>query len=374
MVVSSLSKITIIGVITAIAVRFLLSPIPKNLGLYTFLASKFPELIGTSPAFHHGVEWKYDFDKLYNSCSDIQGQNALITGANSGVGFETAKALAKCGVNVTMGCRNPKKCNAAAQEVREYSKNNGYDNVVSTMIVDTSKLKSVQSFAEEYLSIHDDGALDMLYLNAGIGGNNSSKERLSDDGIELVFATNYVGHHLMYRLLEPLLLKSKMARVIQTSSSTSFTSFPWKVATSLEQLNDFRYKAIDFRFYNQSKLAQILWAKHLTKRLGSDSNIYVNAGHPGAVDTGIWLKNKTFDFLKLQGFVTFLRHNIMWTAEEGALTLLYLGAAVQEIKDKDIRGKYYHPQAQEVINPLSLDETLQEDLWKFSDELVAKFL
>ena len=360
----------------SIGAGLLISPIPKNLGLYTYIASKMPVTVGLTPAFHHGIEWNYTFDKLYNSCSDIQGQNALITGANSGVGYETAKALAKCGVHVTMICRNPKKCDAAAEMIREASADNGYENAVTTMTADTSKLASVQKFSKEFLSMYneEDKALDMLYLNAGIGAKPVNGNHLSEDGIELVFATNYVGHHLMYRLLEPLLQKSKMARVVQTSSAASFTTFPWKVATSLEQLNELNWwkTNADMRWYGQSKLAQIMWAKHLTKRLGANSNIYVNAAHPGAVDTAIWMKNDNID--KFEKIVTYFRENAMWTSEEGALTQIYLGAAVREIKEQDIRGKFFHPQVQEVVNPLSLDEKIQEDLWAFSDELVAKFL
>merc|ERR1712071_651864 len=103
-------------------------------------------------------------------------------------------------------------------------------------------------------------SLDMLYLNAG---TNLSRDELilSDDGYELLFATNYLGHHLLYIMLEPLMRKSKMARVIQTSSSASFSSFPHKVATSLEQLNDPKFSNA-LKLYKQTKLAQILWSKH----------------------------------------------------------------------------------------------------------------
>lgn len=129
------------------------------------------------------------------------------------------------------------------------------------------------------------------------------------------------------------------------------------------------------QLYGQSKLAQIIWAKHLTKLLGDDSNVYVNACHPGAVNTSIWDKG---DMEKIPSFVikfvNHLRRNVMWTGEEGALTQLFLGVATNKLVAKNIRGKYFHPQAEEVVNPLSLDETLQKELWEFSDALVAKFL
>jgi WW domain-containing oxidoreductase len=358
----------------AIFVGIVMSPIPTKVGFYRFIASKSPQLVGLTPAFHHGIEWKYTFERLYENCSKIQGQTALVTGANSGVGYETAKALAKCGVKVTMACRNATKCSKSAQRIKEELKGKEVDAVIDTMLVDTSSLKSVQIFSKEFLEKHKDDGLDMLYLNAGIGTTNSfDKLKLSEDGIEFIFATNYVGHHLMYRILEPLLLKSKMARVVQTSSAASFDTFDHKVATSLEKLNEDTHNPVDMKYYGQSKLAQILWAKHLTKRLGPNSNIYANACHPGAVNTLIWDKNENLpDFVYT--IINYYRTSGMWTSEEGALTQLYLGVAVDELESKGIRGKYFHPQAQEVVNPLSLDEQLQEDLWKFSDDLVSKFL
>lgn len=63
----------------------------------------------------------------------------------------------------------------------------------------------------------------------------------------------------------------------------------------------------------------------------------------------------------------------MWTAAEGALTMLFLGVATQRLKEEDIRGKYFHPQSQEMVNPLALDTDLQQAVWKFSDELVKDF-
>jgi retinol dehydrogenase-12 len=388
--------------VSAILIGLFLSPIPQNIGFYRFLATYDVTLVGLGPAFVHGMHWSYTFDELYNTCSQISGQNALITGSNSGVGYETAKVLAKCGVNVIMACRNAKKCSDAANKIKEEIKGHRYDNEIITMIVDMSSLKSVQTFSKELLakfdvsdisddvedlkdvetagtettlssSSHHKPSLDILYLNAGIGSGKSSDNelKLSEDGIELVFATNYVGHHLMYRSLEPLLLRSKMARVIQVSSVASFTSFNNTVATSLEILNRPTRNPEDFAYYGQSKLAQIMWVKYLTKRLGENSNIYVNAAHPGAVDTDIW-DQIVPDFI-MKSF-HYVRKNVMWTTEEGSLTQLYLGVAVDKLVEHNVRGKYFHPQAQEVENPFSLDEKVQKELWEFSDELVSQFL
>lgn len=365
-------------VFTAVAIGVLLSPIPRSLGLYRWVASVSPVWTGMTPAFHDGIEWQYTFEDFHQrDCPKLSGQTALVTGANSGVGYEVARALAKCGVDVVMACRNEKRCSAAADKIRKEAAASNATSEISTMVVDTSSLKSVRAFSERFLLKHQDKALDMLYLNAGItfAKSEDGKLTLSEDGVEMTFATNYLGHHLMYRYLEPLLLKSEMARVVLTASSASFETFDHKVATSLEVLNSPDKPAV-MKHYGQSKLAQILWAKHLTRLLGGDdSRVYVNACHPGAVDTMIWGKEQ---FAKFPSFITriidYTRTTMMWTAEEGALTQLYLGIATDELRSRNVRGKYFHPQAQEVVNPFSLDEKLQKDLWEFSNELVADFL
>ena len=125
--------------------------------------------------------------------------------------------------------------------------------------------------------------------------------------------------------------------------------------------------------YGQSKLAQIMWAKKLTRILGPGANIFVNSAHPGAVATPIFSKLPNIPKVVLQ-VVDWLRlDSLMWSADVAALNLLYLGVATDELEKDDIRGKYFHPIAVEVINPLSLDEKLQDDLWRFLDDLVQNF-
>lgn len=354
----------------AVLLGLLFSPIPSNLGLYRWLATKDPSFIGLAPAFVRGDEWGYMFEQLYSADNDLTGQTALVTGANSGVGYETSLALARLGASVTLACRNQGRCEAAASKIQS---DEAFKGKVTTMTMDTSSLTSVKNFAQQYLAAND--SLDMLYINAGIGSAGVAEDGsapLSEDGIEMVFATNHVGHHLLYKLLEPLILKSKLARIVLTSSSASFRTFDYKVATDLKTLNSEEVKD-GMNIYGQSKLAQILFAKELTRRLGPDSNVYVNAAHPGAVDTLIWDKNPLIPG-PVQSFITYLRENAMWTAAEGALTLIYLGVATDELVKKNIRGKYFHPQSQEVVNPLALDETLQTSVWAFCDELVKDFV
>jgi len=415
----------------AILVAFLLTPIPKHLGIYQFLCSFHPFTIGIVPwSIANEQRWGFTFDDLYgdgkNSFDDdvrakyrtrLWGQRAVVTGANSGIGYEISLALARLGVRVTMVCRNPKKCEAAANKIRQdeimlqRNKADFEQGIieVTTMIADMSSLKSVQKFSKEFLArnvdpVGDQLPLDMLFLNAGIGAADANEDGslpMSEDGIELVFATNVVGHHLMYRLLEPTLYNEKgritPARIVQTASCLSYINLlPYKVATDLETLNGVS-EANRTTFhkdfvYPQSKLAQILWVNELTDRLDAangDSNsnnpnsiVYVNAANPGAVATNIWADREEMPLLlKITCFWARFLQRLMWRTDQGALTLLYLGTAVEDLQAKKIRGQFYHPQSTRMAphNLFKHDnekntKLLQENMWKFLDELVADFL
>ena len=167
----------------------------------------------------------------------------------------------------------------------------------------------------------------------------------------------------------------KNAKVIQTSSCASFRPFSYKVATDLDTLNGCSEDQVnlwsgDNYAYGQSKLAQILWVKALTRRLGPSSTLSANAFHPGLANTpGV---DKAMDSGKIIDFQRNLIHRVVtksaWQSPDGALTGLFLAVT------DGIKGKYFHPQAQEVVNPMSLDEQLQDDLWAFSDKLVENYL
>ena len=408
---------------------FSMTSYPTRLGFYRFIFSSSPALMGMIPAyFPNGeAEWGFTLEDLYGDGGNtdeasakeyrnrLWGQTALVTGSNSGVGFDTALALARLGVTVTMACRSPARCEAAAKKIRQdevvlqrAKRDRGIVDPESasdiiTMTVDTSSLKSVKKFCEEFLDRTDDGngspmPLDMLFLNAGIASYGTVE--LTEDGIERTFATNNVGHHLMYRLLEPSIFRSDdlrkaPARIIQTSSASSYDIYhPYKVATDLETLNTEQHVGV-FGAYAPSKLAQILWARELTDQLDARTNssknidgdpnsiVYVNAAHPGMVATNVWFT--PFDKMPfgitapikslLQAFT-----KIMWNCEEGALTLVYLGTATEDLQTKNIRGKYFHPQSIMVQDHIYASDNdpgtkiLQEKLWAFLDELVADFL
>jgi NAD(P)-dependent dehydrogenase (short-subunit alcohol dehydrogenase family) len=248
---------------------------------------------------------------------------------------------------------------------------------LQTMAMDTASFASVREFAEAYFQTQQ--PVDLLFLNAGTGDMAAPGDSLKcakkteRDGIDYLFQVNYLSHHLLYRLLEPLLTEN--AKIIQTSSSSSFATFSYRVATDLQTLHGCSENLyndpffVENKSYGQSKLAQIVWVKALTRKLGPLSNQSANAFHPGMVNTKIFenvMEKAQVDDAKRRFMDGLLKY--VWQSPDGALTGLYLAVT------HGIKGRYFHPQAQEVVNPMSLDEQLQDDLWAFSDKLVENYL
>ena len=290
---------------------------------------------------------------------------------------------------MSMACRNPQRCFAAVDRIR---KEDGYSGApIYPLIIDVSDLLSVQRAAKTYLKNNYDTKLDMLFLNAGtfVFEEGAASLPQSKDGICKTFATNVVGHHLLYRLLEPILKNSTMARVVSTSSVAGLGWFPPYgmpyrfgdtsplIPRTLEELNvgSSSYMS-SMASYGRSKLAQAAWSKAVTKRLGDQSTIYVNSAHPGAVYTPL-TTGKAFPHWvpKFMGDIAvYLMEHLLWTSAEGALTELYLGVAIDDIRSKNIRGKYYHPQAIEYDHPFAEEEELQENTWNLCEGLVKDYL
>lgn len=394
-----------------------LSPVPKRLGFYEFIFSQSPQTAGMLPSsISSEDQWGFTFRDLYGDGEDadpssqkayknrLWGQTALVTGANNGMGYEVSLALARLGVDVTMACRNPEKCKAAAKKIREDAlvferardDREGKLPTVTTATVDVSSLNSVSDFSRGFQA--GGTILDMVFFNAGVVAKKSLEDgssQLSEDGIELIFATNVVGHHLMYKLLfENQEQKRKRKRktplrIVLTSSASSYdTQHDFKVPTDLQTLNGVPETGA-MSLYAQSKLAQILWVQELTAQLDTkttahpdpNSIVYVNSAHPGAVATNIQYDGIDWEVLGRVAEVIFkAMRSVMWSAEEGALTLLYLGTALKDLQQESIRGGYFHPQSQRILDHIDASEKdpetkiLREKLWKFLDELVADFV
>ncbi|XVF53577.1 hypothetical protein PTKIN_Ptkin05aG0109500 [Pterospermum kingtungense] len=231
---------------------------------------------------------------------DGTGLTAVVTGASSGIGTETTHVLALHGVHVIMGVRNM----AAGRDVKEAIVKEIPKAKVEAMELDLSSMASVRKFASDFSS--SGRPLNLLINNAGIF---ATPFMLSKDNIELQFATNHIGHFLLTNLLRDTMKKTAQAskregRIINVSSEAHRR--PYKEGIRFDKINDESgYNC--FAAYGQSKLANILHANELARRLKEDGvDITANSLHPGVIATNIFRHNDVisgnflvFDFMTM---------------------------------------------------------------------------
>ena len=201
----------------------------------------------------------------------LDGKTVIITGANTGIGKETAIDLAKRNARVILACRSVEKGEKAAVEVRKRSES---DNVVFQQL-DLASLTSVRQFAARILE--EEPRLDILINNAGVIGPQHMK---TEDGFEMQFGVNHLGHFLLTNLLLDRLKEVPSARIVTVSSNA------YKNARiDFDDLNSEKSYYM-FRTYCNSKLANILFTHSLSECL-KGTNVTANVLHPGAVRTDI---------------------------------------------------------------------------------------
>lgn len=208
-----------------------------------------------------------------NDIPDLTGKTAIVTGANSGIGYETAKALAKKGAAVMMACRNLEKAQAAAREIGRADPHAQ----VEIIQLDLADLSSVRKFAETFKTRY--AALDLLINNAGVMVPPFTR---TVDGFELQFGANHLGHFALTGLLLDRLLGTPSARVVNLSSTMHYFG-----AINFNNLNaEKNYSAAGA--YAQSKLAALLFTLELNRHfveIGADT--IAAAAHPGWTVTGL---------------------------------------------------------------------------------------
>ncbi len=198
----------------------------------------------------------------------MTGRTVLVTGATSGIGRETARQLARLGARVVLGVRDEARGAEAASVI---ARDGG---AAEVLLIDLASFQSVRGAAAKLAAAHP--ALDVLVNNAGVAVR---KRRLSADGHELTWQTNFLSGYLLTRLLLPVLRRGAKPRVVNVSSDAHRTGrIPWD-DLELERAYG------GYRAYSNSKLAQILFTRELSRR---EPGIAVNAVHPGAIATRVW--------------------------------------------------------------------------------------
>jgi NAD(P)-dependent dehydrogenase (short-subunit alcohol dehydrogenase family) len=241
---------------------------------------------------------------------DQQGRTAIVTGANSGLGQIVARELARAGAEVVIAIRDTGKAQAAEAAIRSLAPSARLE----VARLDLADLSSVRAFSERFLANHD--RLDLLVNNAGL---MAAPYRRTADGFELQFGTNHLGHFALTGLLLPALRDRVGARVVTVSSGAH-----WTGRISFDDLQgERRYSR--WGAYSQSKLANLLFALELDRRLRSAGRPLISvAAHPGYAATNLQLSAPPL-YERLAMRVA--NRLVAQSAEMGALPILYAAVA-----------------------------------------------
>lgn len=286
------------------------------------------------------------------------GRTAVVTGANSGIGFHAARHLAAAGAKVVLACRNQEKGAEAERQIKAATP----DAAVEVASLDLGNLQSVRAFADSFRAGHD--GLDLLINNAGV---MAPPRRLTDDGFELQFGTNHLGHFALTALLIETMQGRDDARVVTVSSG----AHRWGRIDFDDLQGERRY--FRWRAYSQSKLANLLFMFELDRRLrAAGSAVRSLAAHPGYAATHLQsAAAPTLDRMLMS--VTNLL--IAQSAEMGALPSLY-AATFPGLEGSTYVGpdsffeQRGHPKPV-VATAAARDEEAAARLWQVSEELTG---
>jgi NAD(P)-dependent dehydrogenase (short-subunit alcohol dehydrogenase family) len=293
---------------------------------------------------------------------DLTGKHAVVTGAGSGIGVETARALAGAGAAVTLAVRRPGDTEGVAADIRATT-----GNEVDVAALELTDPASIAAFVAAF-----EGPLDILVNNAGVMAIQELS--LSDRGHELQFATNHLGHFELALGLHGALAEAGNARIVSVSSSGHLRS-----PVVFDDL-DYAFREYDpFGAYGQSKTANVLFAVEATRRWASDG-ITANALMPGGIATELQRHVGGAEYME-QARERFRAAGArLKTAEQGAATSVLLATSPQL---EGVGGRYFEDcnEAQVIarrdattisgVAPYALDPDNAERLWEVSLELVA---
>lgn len=295
---------------------------------------------------------RYCAGGVCRSQASLKGKVVIITGANTGIGLETARDLAKRGGRIILACRNQSRGEAAVEDIRQSTGNND----VIYMHLDLASFKSIRHFAEQI--IKSERAIDILVNNAGV----ACKRKLTEDGLELMMGVNHFGPFLLTNLLLDKIKDSAPSRIVNVASMghNFIKSINFDDIQSEKNFND-------ITVYCQSKLANILFTRSLAKKV-KDSNVTVNALHPGAVRTEIWRDLRILNYTLGRWIFNGLAYIFFKSSYEGAQTTIYLSVS-EDVKG--VTGQYFVDCRPVKLNEHALDEEVGNELWDISEQLTG---
>ncbi|KAI1904495.1 hypothetical protein AGOR_G00006240 [Albula goreensis] len=281
----------------------------------------------------------------------LDGKTVLITGANTGIGKQTAVDMANRGARVILACRDMTRANKAAEDIRQRS---GNGNVVVKKL-DLASLQSVRDLAKDIQE--NEERLDVLINNAGI---MMCPKWQTEDGFEMQFGVNHLGHFLLTNCLLDLLKKSSPSRIVNVSSLAHE-----KGEIHFDDINlDKDY--CPRKSYRQSKLANVLFTRELASRL-QGTGVTVYSLHPGVIHTELgrhfWPEMALWKRVVFTPFLLLLK-----TPWEGAQTTIF--CAVDESLE-NTSGLYYSDCAPKEAAPQARDDAVAKKLWEVSATMVG---
>jgi len=290
---------------------------------------------------------------------DLSSKTIIISGATSGIGKEAARVLAKRGAHVIMAIRNTE----TGEKVKSAITAESPQARVYVMKLDLASVQSVRQFANNFRTRKL--PLNVLINNAGY---MSGKFELSADGLEKVFATNQIGTFLLTKLLLDSLKSTatetgEEGRIVNVASEAH--KYTYKGGVVFDKLNDpTRYQSK--MAYGQSKLANILHAKELARRLKEEgANVTVNALHPGVISTNF---GKGQSLLFSEAALSLVKFAVK-TVPQGAATTCYLATSPQV---NGVSGKYFKDSNEyPYLSSYANDPELATKLWDYSEEFVS---
>ncbi|CAG12314.1 unnamed protein product, partial [Tetraodon nigroviridis] len=310
---------------------------------------------------------KYAAGGVCQSTATLYAKTVLITGANTGIGKETALDLATRGARVIMACRDVDKGEEAAASIRAACPKA----TVEVRELDLADTCSIRAFAQKFLrGVYKErvisqsarlmlstfspevNQLHILINNAGVMMCPYTK---TIDGFEMHIGVNHLGHFLLTHLLIGLLKRSAPARIVVVSSLAH--NFGWIRFHDLHSQGSYNSGLA----YCQSKLANVLFARELARRL-KGTEVTVNSVHPGTVNSDL-TRHSTLMTIFFTIFAMFLK-----TPQEGAQTSIYCALA-EELHS--ISGKHFSDCAPAFVAPQGRSEETARRLWQASCELLG---
>ncbi|KAF4089856.1 hypothetical protein AMELA_G00043070 [Ameiurus melas] len=286
----------------------------------------------------------------------MHGKTVIVTGANSGIGKATAAELLRREARVIMACRSRERGESAAEEIRQQAATGtgtGRGQLL-VKLLDLASLSSVRSFCEQINK--EEPRLDVLINNAGVYQCPYSR---TEDGFEMQFGVNHLGHFLLTHLLLDLLERSAPSRVVVVSSKLYKRG-----EINFDDLNSERgYDGA--AAYSRSKLANLLFTLELSRRL-EDAGVTVNALTPGIVRTD--LGRHVHVPLLAKPLVSLASRALLRSPEEGARTPVYLACSPDV---EGVRGKCFADCQEQKLLPNATDEDVAKKLWDISEVMVG---